>query len=274
MPQGVVPSNLQQRIASGLVMAAGALGLVYAGTTPFALLVLAAGLLMSWEWCHLVRGATADSAIAVHGGAVALATILTAFSHPLLGLVAVMAGAAAVTPLVPRDKARFSALGVLYVGLPAVAMLWLRSDQQHGFAAVVFSLLVVWATDTMAFVFGRSIGGPKLWPSVSPNKTWAGFIGGIGSSAIVGAVFAFVVLGASSWKLAVIALVLGIIAQAGDLAESALKRHFNVKDASALIPGHGGLMDRLDGFVAVAVAAALYALLVNPKAPATALFLG
>jgi phosphatidate cytidylyltransferase len=153
-------------------------------------------------------------------------------------------------------------------------MLWLRSDLQYGFAVVVFLLLVVWATDTLAFVFGRSIGGPKLWPSVSPNKTWAGFIGGVSSSAFVGAVFAFTVPGASSWKLAVIALVLGMIAQAGDLAESALKRHFNVKDAGALIPGHGGLMDRLDGFVAVAVVAALYALLVNPKAPATAVFLG
>ena len=125
-----------------------------------------------------------------------------------------------------------------------------------------------------AFVAGRSIGGPKLWPAISPNKTWAGFIGGVGSSAALSALFAQLIPGATSLKLGAIGLALGIVAQAGDLAESALKRRFNVKDAGRLIPGHGGLMDRLDGFVAVAIAAALLALLWNAKAPATALLLG
>ena len=289
MPQGLAPKNdapgaaalaaaaarnLQQRITSGLVLAAMALAVVYAGTTPFALLVLAGSAVMSWEWCRLVRGASTDSGVVLHAGAVAVAITLTAGGYPAFAFCALLIGAACVVAMTTSKRASLSAMGVLYVGLPAMALVWLRSDHTYGFAAIVFLFLIVWSTDTMAFVAGRSIGGPKLWPAVSPNKTWAGFIGGVGSSAILSALFAFLVTGATSWKLGVIGLGLGVVAQAGDLAESALKRQFNVKDASHLIPGHGGLMDRLDGFVAVATAAALLALMWNAKAPATALLLG
>lgn len=266
--------DLQRRILSGLVMAGLALALVWAGVTAFALLILAVGLLMSWEWGHLVRATSADTAILVHAGAVGVATLLAAGGHPVLALCALLAGAAAVVPLTIGHRARLSAAGVLYVGLPAIAMLWLRSDADHGFVAVIFIFVVVWSTDTMAFVAGRTIGGAKLWPSISPNKTWAGLIGGIASSAVLCALFAALVPGASPLRLAVLGLALAVMAQGGDLAESALKRKFGVKDASDLIPGHGGLMDRLDGFIAVAIAAGLFALVVNPKAPATALLVG
>jgi phosphatidate cytidylyltransferase len=271
---GVALGNLQQRIISALVMVAVALGLVYAGVIPFAFLVLAAGLMMSWEWGHLVRGTRSDLAILVHGGAVALAVVLGVGGSTLLALCALLAGSAAIVPLTIGQRAPLSAFGVFYVGLPAVALLWLRGDDTYGFLAVFFLFLIVWSTDTMAYVAGRTIGGAKLWPSVSPNKTWAGFLGGIGSSMILCALFALLVPGTSPWRLGILGLLLGIVAQGGDLAESALKRTFGVKDASDLIPGHGGLMDRLDGLVAVAVASAIYAMAVNVKAPATALLTG
>ena len=266
--------NLQQRVTSGLIMVLVALALVYAGILPFAVLVLAVGLLMSWEWGQLVRGASADVGLGVHAAAVAVAIGLTAAGYPALAFAALIAGSVAVIALISVDRAVLSAAGVLYVGLPAVAMVWLRENDPHGFAAVIFLFLVVWTTDTMAFAVGRAVGGPKLWPSISPNKTWSGFLGGIASSAVLSALFAQLVPGATSLRLGLTGLCLGIIAQGGDLAESALKRAFGVKDASHLIPGHGGVMDRMDGVVAVAVAAALLALLVDASAPASVLLIG
>ncbi len=255
-------------------MAAVAIAVVYAGAVAFGLLLVAIAFLMSWEWGHLVRSADMDLAVAVHGASVAGAIGLAVGGLPLLALVVLLVGAIAVAALTQGERSGLSALGVTYVGLPAVAMLWLRADEGHGFLAIVFLLVVVWTTDTMAFVFGRAIGGPKLWPSISPNKTWAGFLGGVMCSALLGAAFAQVVPGSSSLTLGAIGLVLGIVAQGGDLAESALKREFNVKDASHLIPGHGGVMDRMDGVVTVAMAAGLLAMILNAKAPAGALLLG
>jgi phosphatidate cytidylyltransferase len=265
--------NLQERVASSLVMVAVALVLVYAGGVAFGLLVLGVALLMSWEWGHLVRKTSADRGFIVHAAAVAIAIGLATAGHPVLALCALAAGAAAVVPVTMGQRARLSAAGVLYVGLASVAILWLRSDAGYGFAAVLFLFLIVWTTDIMAFAVGRALGGAKLWPSISPNKTWAGFAGGIGSSAVLAAIYALFVPGASVFKLGAIGLVLGIVSQGGDLAESALKRKFGVKDASHLIPGHGGVMDRMDGIVAVAVAAAVMALLWKAHAPAAALLL-
>jgi phosphatidate cytidylyltransferase len=139
--------------------------------------------------------------------------------------------------------------------------------------AVLFILAVVWSTDIAAYFTGRLVGGPKLWLKVSPNKTWSGLFGGVTASAAAGALFA-AWAGANIPALAASGLMLGAVAQAGDLAESALKRRFGVKDASNLIPGHGGFMDRMDGVVTVAVVAALFALLANPSAPAHALIFG
>jgi phosphatidate cytidylyltransferase len=129
------------------------------------------------------------------------------------------------------------------------------------------------AADTFAYVGGRLIGGPKLWPSISPNKTWSGLLCGLAASAFAGAVFAAFVSEAAPAALAFSGFVLGLVAQAGDLAESALKRRFGVKDASSLIPGHGGFLDRVDGVVFAATAAAAVALLVNNQAPARVILL-
>ena len=266
--------NLQQRVTSGLVMILVAVALVYAGILPFALLVFAVGLLMSWEWGHLVGGASADTGSGVQAGAILVAIMFAAVNAPLVALIPLGAGALVLFALTLHDRPAITAAGVLYVGLPAIAMVWVRENEPHGFAAVMFLFLVVWTTDTMAFAVGRAVGGPKLWPSISPNKTWSGFLGGVASSAVLSALFAQLVPGATSWRLGLIGLALGVIAQGGDLAESALKRAFGVKDASHLIPGHGGVMDRMDGVVAVAVAAGLLALVVDATAPASVLLIG
>jgi phosphatidate cytidylyltransferase len=266
--------NLQERIASSIVMAAVALIGAYAGVLPFALLLIGVAVLMSWEWGHMIRATDVDPAFGVHAVAVAIAISLAAAGFPLLAVTALLVGAIAVYVLTQGHRAGLSAFGIVYVGLAAVAMVWLRRDGDLGMRAVMFVFLVVWTTDIMAFTFGRAIGGQKLWPAVSPNKTWSGFLGGVGSSALVSALFSMVVPGANWGLLAAVGLVLGIVAQAGDLAESALKRQFGFKDASHIIPGHGGVMDRMDGIVAVAAAAGLLALVVNPWAPAAALLFG
>lgn len=287
MPEDMVPKasgpgsaalaaarNLQQRVTSGVIMVLVALTLVYVGQSAFALLVIAIALVMSWEWGHLVRGTSADVAFGVHACAVASAIALGAWGLAGLGLCVLGAGIAAILPLTIGQRSRLSAIGIAYVGLAGLALVWLRQDPGHGFAAVVFLFLVVWTTDTMAFVVGRAVGGPKLWLAISPNKTWAGFLGGIMSSGVLSALYAGLISGATSSRLGLIGLVLGIVAQGGDLAESALKRAFGVKDASTLIPGHGGVMDRMDGIVTVAMAAALMGLIWNAGAPATALLIG
>jgi len=265
--------DLRVRIISGAVLAALAVGFCYLGALPFALLVGLIGVLMSWEWGRVVRGAEFDAVFYVHATAVVVATCFAVAGFAALSLAILAIGAIVLVPLKFGQGSFFSALGVFYVGLPALALLWLRGDEPNGFAAVLFIFLTVWTMDTFAFITGRAIGGPKLWPAVSPNKTWAGLIGGVSASAIGGGVFANVI-GAPVELLAMTGFVLGVVAQAGDLAESALKRAFGVKDASALIPGHGGFLDRMDSFVPVAVVAALIAFAVDMRSPAQALLFG
>jgi phosphatidate cytidylyltransferase len=268
------PQDLSPRAVSALILACLALALLYAGPTPFAGLVVAIALLMCWEWGRIVRGtAGVDTPLLVHAVAVAVAAVLAATGSASLALAAVVTGAGLVWLLCFGFNERLCALGVLYVGLPTVALVWLRADEPYGFQAVLFLLVIVATTDTFAYVGGRLIGGPKLWPSISPNKTWSGLLSGVAASAIVGAVFAAFVREAVPATLAFSGLVLGLFAQAGDLAESALKRRFGVKDASSLIPGHGGFLDRVDGVVFAATAAAVVALLVNSRAPARAILL-
>lgn len=263
--------DLGPRLVSGVALAALALGLTYAGTAAFSVLVLAVALLMSWEWGRVVRGGTFDLPFWVHATAVTVALGLAASKLAALGIVAALIGAIINFALRFGERGGLSALGVLYVGLPTVALVWLRCDEPWGFLAVLYLLLTVWATDIFAYIGGRTIGGPKLWPRLSPGKTWAGLLVGVGAGAITGVIFALLVKGTSPVGLGLLGLALGLVAQAGDLAESALKRGFDVKDASDLIPGHGGFLDRVDGVVFAAILAALVGLLVRPMAPARAL---
>jgi phosphatidate cytidylyltransferase len=267
------PSHILLRAISALGLATVAFAAAWAGVLPFAVLVLAVCLVMSWEWSRVVRGDGLDVSLIVHGLAVTAAIALAAFGFAALGVAALVIGTIIVLALEFGSRPILSAAGVLYAGLPAVALLWLRGNEPLGFKAVLFIVLVVAATDTLAFATGRLIGGPRLAPSVSPNKTWSGLIGGIAGGGAAAALFAYAIA-APVTALAVTGLVMGVIAQIGDLAESALKRAFDVKDASQLLPGHGGFMDRMDGLVPVAVALAFAVLFLDPQAPAEALLAG
>jgi phosphatidate cytidylyltransferase len=235
---------------------------------------VAAALVVSWEWGRLVHGTDAGLIVAVQMVTVVLAGVLAALGLGGLGILALPIGAILAGLLTLGRNSLFSTLGVFYAGLPVVALIWLRGDPSLGLLAVIFLVAVVAAADTAGFVAGRLAGGAKLWPRISPNKTWSGLLGGLAASAIVGALFWFSLPDASAVRLATTGAALAAVAQAGDLAESALKRRFGAKDTGTIIPGHGGLMDRVDGLIAAAVAAGICALLVNWYFPARALLLG
>ena len=150
--------------------------------------------------------------------------------------------------------------GLAYIALAGAALLWLRRDPIAGRADVLFLLLVVWAGDIGAYLIGRWIGGPRLAPRISPGKTWSGAAGGLLAAVAAGLLAAHVLSDAATWRAVAVAAVLSVVAQAGDLLESFVKRRLQVKDSGQLIPGHGGLFDRLDSMLAAAPVAALLAL--------------
>jgi phosphatidate cytidylyltransferase len=267
-------NDFRVRLASGVVMATAAALLTVAGSVPFAVLVAAAALLVSWEWGRLVHGPENGAVLAVLLGTTGVAAFLAAIGYVALGLLALPIGAILATVLSLGRNSLFSALGIFYAGFPAVALIWLRSDPWHGLLATVFVIAIVATSDTAAFFSGRLLKGPLLWERVSPNKTWAGMIGALAACAVVGALFWFAVPEGSALRLGVTGAVLSFVAQVGDLAESALKRRFGAKDAGSLIPGHGGVMDRVDGVIAAASAVGLVAVVVDVYSPASALLYG
>jgi phosphatidate cytidylyltransferase len=273
-PGSPLGEDFPRRLLSGLAMGAVAAVFTFSGAMAFAVLVVVAALVVSWEWGRLVHGREADLVIVVHIVTAGIAGVLAALGYAGLGLLALPIGAILATLLSLGRNSAYSALGVFYAGLPAVALIWLRSDDTLGLVAVIFLIVIVVTADTAAFVAGRLVGGPRLWPAVSPNKTWAGLFGALIASAIVGGLFWLAVPDGSPVRLAVAGALLALAAQAGDLAESALKRRFGAKDTSSLIPGHGGAMDRLDGIIAAASAVGLAAIAIDVHSPARALLLG
>src|SRR5215831_4155939 len=267
-------SDFALRLASRVAMGAVAGACILAGPLSFAVLVVVVTLVLSWEWGRLVHGREADLVIAVHVGAAGVAAVLAAAGFVGLGLLALSIGAILALLQSLGANSLFSALGVFYAGLPAVALIWLRSDASLGLTAVAYLIVVVIVSDTAGFLAGRLMGGPKLWPRVSPNKTWAGFVGAVVASSIAGALFSLAVAHGSALRLATAGALLSLVAQAGDLLESAIKRRFGAKDASSLIPGHGGVMDRVDGIVATATAVGLASFVIDVHSPARALLLG
>lgn len=253
-PAGSAPAsrNLVVRVIAALVLAPLTLVLAYAGGWLWALLVTLASIGLFVEWLIVVgAGQVALSA----AGTVALAIMGFSVALGWLGL-AGLVGSLALAWLVMlgRDRRGWAAAGFLYAAAALAASVLLRQDPVNGFAALMFVLLVVWATDIGGYFAGRGIGGPKLWPRVSPKKTWAGALGGFAASLAVAVGFAVAGLGRPG-PLVAVGAVLSVVSQFGDLFESAVKRRFGVKDSSQLIPGHGGLLDRLDGFVAAVAAA-------------------
>lgn len=263
-------SELGRRIVSGIVLAAVVLASVWYGGSAFRVVVAVAAALIYYEWSNIVSAPRTSPAINVFGwSAVIAAAILLALG---LGreavLLAVAAGLAALVWEWAAGRRVWIGLGVLYAVLPAVALAAIRGETFAGLAAVLVVFSVVWATDIGAYFFGRSIGGAKLAPRISPSKTWSGAIGGTLAGVVAGTLVAFACgIGTSLW-IPLFSLFLSFLSQIGDLFESWVKRCFGVKDSSHLIPGHGGIMDRVDGLVFAAFAAYLVAAVVMARTSA------
>lgn len=252
-------ADLGPRIGAGLALGGIAVLAVWLGGWVAALFVLALALVGLWELHRMVTGdgrMLAQGLLAL-GGASVVAVALTATSGTGFGLVALATGGWVVAMLAPRGAA-WLALGSLYMVGALCLLLGLRSGAGAGH--VLWLVLVVAAADVGAYFAGRTYGGPKLWPAVSPGKTWSGALGGLVAAMVVGGIFALIA-GWGFWATLAQSLVLGLASQAGDLLKSATKRRFGVKDASHLIPGHGGVLDRLDGIAGAAWAMGLMALL-------------
>ncbi len=250
MPVGRRWGDLGLRAASGVVLVLLAVATTWAGGAAFILAWLAAAIGVNWEWQRLVGGRAPIPRVAV--GAIALVAI--AILPPAWASVTLI-GAAGLLALVAGEGHRaWAAAGVIYAGLLAMAVLALRFSTPLGVRSIVWLFATVWSTDVFAYLGGRLIGGPKLWPRVSPSKTWSGTLTGVIVGTLAGTIAATYDLATPTSSAAVITLTFGaaVLSQAGDAFESGVKRRFGVKDSSRLIPGHGGLMDRLDGFIAAA----------------------
>jgi phosphatidate cytidylyltransferase len=248
-------SNLVLRIVSSLVLAPVAIAAAWFGGVVFVAFWTIAAVIVLWEWQTLVCGHDRNSVLTVGAAALigAAAVLIVGWFGIAIALVAL--GGFAIAALASRERRGWCVAGLVYAATILIAPVLLRRDASFGFAAIMLLFVIVWLTDIAAYFAGRAIGGPKLMPRVSPKKTWSGAVGGT-LAGVVGAVGV-----AHMSRVAGVALVISVVSQGGDLLESAIKRRFNTKDASQLIPGHGGLMDRLDGFVAAAVAGALIGLM-------------
>ncbi len=247
--------SLNLRILSALILAPVVLAAEYVGSPAFEILVFIAAGILAWEWGRMWRAEPWPAAplvlgAALLGGCGAMAAGRLDAAVAVLGL-----GAALLTLMTRRP---WFAAGTLYLGLPCVAVIWLRADAHFGFEIVIWIIAVVWASDIGAYCAGKAIGGPKLVPRVSPNKTWAGAAGGLAAAALVGAAVAVALEPVADPVTALlVSAFIGVTAQLGDFFESWIKRRLAVKDTGGLIPGHGGLLDRIDSLMAAAVATAL-----------------
>ena len=252
--------DLPKRVASAALLAPLALACLWLGAWWWAALLTLAATGLAAEWVRLCHGRFAAPSGATVPLALLAAGAAASFGQvgPALGVLAggfllswVMGGRASL------------AAGIPYLGLALVALAWLRGDGEAGRVNVLFLLLVVWASDIGAYAAGRLVGGPKLAPVISPSKTWAGAAGGLAAAMAVGATAALTLQGGTVPHILAVAAGIGVAAQLGDLLESAVKRHYGVKDSGRLIPGHGGLLDRLDGVLTAAPLAALLAVMLG-----------
>lgn len=255
--------TLQTRILSAAVMLPVAAAIVWIGGWAFILLVSVLSALMYWEWYRMPdaggESATTRSASLYVGVAGCLLAPLPVLPIDVW-ITVVGGGFLMLTAVVLLQESaghrEFRLAGYIYIWLSGAAMAGLRAMPDDGLVTVIWLFGVVVATDTCAYFTGRTLGGPKLAPKISPKKTWSGLIGGVVGAAVVGVVVASIVE-ADMVTISLVSGGLAIIAQTGDLVVSKAKRKFDVKDSSNLIPGHGGVLDRLDGFLAVSLVMAV-----------------
>jgi phosphatidate cytidylyltransferase len=251
----VLGADLPARIAAAVALMAGALASAWAGGYWFSAFWLIAALVVHWEWQRLIGGPDQRLRVLCGSAALVVAAQLAIDGAAFWAAAALVIGAAGAALASGASPPRLMpGAGVLYAGAMLVSACLLRASRPGGLDAILWLFAVVWGTDIMAYFGGRLVGGPRLWPRLSPAKTWSGFCIGI----LCGAAAGLVASPAANAIVALFCLGLatGAVAQGGDLLESALKRRYGVKDSSGLIPGHGGLMDRLDGFTAAAISTA------------------
>lgn len=255
-------SELRLRILSGIVLAVVVLAATWLGGLAFRLLASAIALLVYYEWSTITRLPETDFRANAFGWlSVVLVAALVLFGFDELALpVLIAATLVGIVYAAALKGSGWLAGGIVYSGLTVISLAAIRGDSAHGFAAMLFIFAVVWATDILAYFIGRAIGGPKLAPPISPGKTWSGAIGGALSAVVAGTLVHMIFFPLNGLWVPAIALVLSVFSQVGDLFESFIKRRFGVKDSSRLIPGHGGVMDRVDGLVFACFAAFLIAL--------------
>lgn len=269
-------SNLQQRILSGAALIVVALALTFAGGVWYRLLAAAISGAVLYEWLAMTSASQPASHRWLAAGFLAILLILLVSGQPSSFLLPVLVGAVLVTVAhaVRVEAGYWTTGGLAYAGLLGISLAGLRGEGGAGLEATLFLFAVVWATDILAYFVGRAIGGPKLAPSISPGKTWSGALGGAAAAILAGLAVAQAFGSPLGWAaLAALTVALSVVSQLGDLFESSIKRRFGVKDSGALIPGHGGVMDRVDGLATAAFALfALGALLAGPDMPAIAFF--
>lgn len=246
-------SELTQRIFVGAVLIIVAVAEIWFGGTPFWILATAGGLIMVSEFGGLVKATDQQKRIAMFAMCIPLGILSPLAAGPDFFAIGLIAGMATAVAIVTRNAALGG--GLVYVGLPVFALLWLRERPDDGLLLTFWALSLVWATDIGAFFAGRSIGGPKIAPAISPSKTWAGLGGGMIAATLLA--YVFNIQFGLPWSLVLATPFLAIAAQAGDFFESWMKRRAGVKDSGTLLPGHGGVLDRLDGVVTSAPIAAL-----------------
>lgn len=262
---------MMTRVVSSLVLAPVVLLAIHLGPPASDGLLLATAAILAWEWgriCGRRRGfGPTEAAVlvatlaAVGAGALfgpSIASAVAAVGAAAAVLVAARDGRSGDRGMSGGDSALWYGFGVLYLAVPLLALQWLRgpSGSLPGEILLFWLVGLVWATDIGAFFLGRGLKGPRLWPRISPNKTWAGMVGGFLAAGLVGAAFAAGLERAALWPVVALSVLLSFVAQAGDFFESGIKRQFGIKDASDLIPGHGGLLDRVDGLLAATLALA------------------
>jgi phosphatidate cytidylyltransferase len=249
-------SNLQLRILSALVLAAATLVLTWLGGLPFRLLCIGIAAMIFYEWCAMARTAANVRHQLIAAALLAVVLVALGIGMAAAPVLALFGSAVIIVAILGRvgGQGAGTAVGLAYAGFSAISLAYLRDGDGSGLLAILFLFAIVWTTDILAYFVGRAVGGPKLEPAISPGKTWSGAIGGAVGGLAGGLLVAALAGSASILPLAAVALLLSIVSQIGDLFESAVKRRRGVKDSGRLIPGHGGVMDRVDGLVAASFA--------------------